>query len=72
VGLEDQVTAQLDALMGMGGANLPIAEVLPSADSLETRVLKLQALTETLRDILMETAREVDKLTNRLNEGDIV
>jgi hypothetical protein len=72
VGLEDQVRAQLDALMGMGGANLPIAEVLPSADSLETRVLKLQALTETLRDILMETAREVDKLTNRLNEGDIV
>jgi hypothetical protein len=72
VGFEEQVIAKLDAAMGMGGANLPVADVIPSGDSPEIRILKLEALVEVLRDLILEAAREVDQLSYRLDEGGII
>jgi hypothetical protein len=69
MGLEERVQAKLGSVMELGGASLPLTRlVTPSGETEGANVARLAALIDALREIAVDTAREVDDLTNRLDE----
>jgi hypothetical protein len=69
MGLEERVQAKLGSVMELGGASLPLTRLAaPNGETEAANVARLAALIDALREIAVDTAREVDDLTNRLDE----